>query len=328
MKALVIGASGHIGNAIVRLLLERKYKVTACGRRENPPANLAGLPVRYLRGDAETSGQLDKWVAGHDLVVDAAAPYPVEIFSPAAKAQASDPMARAEMRTRRLLDAVSKHDSRLAYIGSCVTLARPRTAAQQFQMNLMRIAHPYFYVKELIEAQIVDASRRGIRAVVVDPTYCLGPWDLRVPKYCTIPLLLRGEIPSSISQVLHVIDVRDVAQALLSALERRRYGEPLLLSSYKTPTHDLYSLICEIGGVPAPRYSLATEPVMAGAYFLETMLGLGGFDTSLSTGAIMISTWFDYLEPGNELEELGVTPRLLKETIVDSIEWYRQSGYC
>jgi len=327
VKVLVIGASGHIGNAIVRLLLERKHSVTACGRRKQRPANLASLRLRYLRGDAEVPGQFDKWIAGHDLVVDAAAPYPVEASS-VANGVGGDAIARAEMRTRRLLDAVSKRDVTLVYVGSCVTLARPRTAAQQFQTNLMRIAHPYFHVKELIEAQILDASRRGIRAVILDPAYCLGPWDLRERQYCTIPQLLKGEIPSSIDQVLHVIDVRDVAEALLSALDDERYGEPILLSAYKMSTHHLYSFICDVAGVPAPRYSFPTEAVLLGVYGLEMALSLAGIKTPLSSGAIMISTAFDYLEAGKELEELDITARPLSETIADSIQWYREIGYC
>jgi dihydroflavonol-4-reductase len=327
VRALVIGASGHIGNAIVRGLLERKHKVTACGSRNQPPANLAGLRLRYLSGDGETPGQFDKWMAGHDLVVDAAAPYPMGAFALANRA-VEDPFRRAEMRTRRLLDAVSKHNARLAYVGSFVSVARPRTALQQLQAKLMQIVHPYFHVKELIEAQILEGSRRGISAVIVDSAYCLGPWDLRERQYCTIPLLLKGEIPSSIAQVLHVIDVRDVCAALLSALDSERYGEPILLSAYKIPTRDLYSFICEVAGVPAPKYSLATEPVLLGAYWLELMLSLAGLEAPLPSGAIMIPTAFEYLESGKELEDLGVTPRPPLETIADAIRWYRHIGYC
>ena len=87
IKALVIGASGHLGNAIARDFLRRNYRVTACGRRIAPPDNLFELPVRYLSGDSETGGQLDKWMAGHDLVVDAAAPYPLNVFSPVSQAK-------------------------------------------------------------------------------------------------------------------------------------------------------------------------------------------------------------------------------------------------
>jgi hypothetical protein len=93
-------------------------------------------------------------------------------------------------------------------------------------------------------------------------------------------------------------------------------------------THHLYSYICEIAGVPAPRYSFPTEAVLLGAYGLEVALSLAGIETPLSSGAIMISTAFNYLEPGKELEELGITPRPLSETVADSIKWYRKIGYC
>ncbi len=49
IKALVIGASGHLGNAIVRALLDRNYRITACGRRSVPAVNLSNLPVHYYR---------------------------------------------------------------------------------------------------------------------------------------------------------------------------------------------------------------------------------------------------------------------------------------
>ena len=56
----------------------------------------------------------------------------------------------------------------------------------------MRLAYPYFEVKEFIEAQIVDAARHGLRAVIVNPTYCLGPWDLRDRQRCLLHALVRG----------------------------------------------------------------------------------------------------------------------------------------
>src|SRR5260370_9375645 len=82
VKALVIGASGHVGNAITRALLDRKWQVTACGRRAAPPLNISGLPVTCLPGDADTPGQFDKWIAGHDLVLERAAPYSMSLVSP------------------------------------------------------------------------------------------------------------------------------------------------------------------------------------------------------------------------------------------------------
>ncbi len=327
IKALVIGASGHIGNAIVRAFLDKHYRVSACSRRSVPPANLFELSVRYLPGDIETSGQLDKWIAGHNLVVDAAAPYPLNASSPVSEA-GKDPIADADRRTRLLLDAVRRHKARLVYVGSFVTRVRPGTRAQRFQYQMMRLAHPYFEVKELIEAKMLDASRRGLEVVIANPTYCLGPWDLHDRQLCTVPLLLSGEIPSSIAQMLNVIDVRDVAAAICAALEAERYGEPIQMSGHDISTEELYSQICQLGGVPSPRISTATTVALAGAYAMELMLGTIGEKTRLPSGGMMMATLFDYMVSGSELQKLDITPRPLTETLVDAIKWYREIGYC
>lgn len=327
IKALVIGASGHVGNAVVRALLDRNYRITACSRRSVPAANLSELRLRYLSGDTDISGQLDKWIAGHDLVVDAAAPYPLDVFSPVSEA-GKDPIAHAERRTRLLLDSVCRHKARLVYVGSFVTLVRPRTTAQRFQHQMMRLTHPYFEVKELIESQLLDASRRGLSVVIANPTYCLGPWDLHNRDLCTIPLLLSGEIPSSITQALNVIDVRDVAAGICAALDAERYGQPIQMSGHNISTEKLYSLICELGGTPRPRISTPTSVALASAYAMELMLGTIGEKTRLPAGGIMMATLFDYMVSNKQLLDLGVTPRPLSETIVDAIKWYRRIGYC
>lgn len=327
MRVLVLGGTGHLGNAIVRALLEQHFEVTATGRRDPPPINLVGLPVHYMRGDAEIAGQFDKWIAGHDLVIDAAAPYPLNAFFPAAKA-AANPIVDAERRTRRLLDSLYRHDARLAYISTCSTLARTRTSEQRFEMQMMRLTHLYFEVKELIESQILDAARHGLRAVIVNPTYCLGPWDIRASQLCPIPMLLRGHVPATASQILNVIDVRDMAAALLAAISAERYGEPTLLSAHNISNLELYSTICELGGVAKPQASVPPSIAFGATFLADTALALMGRETTGLSGVIMLAGSFDYLPEENAIEALGVRPRPLSATLTDAIGWYREIGYC
>ena len=301
--------------------------MTACGRRTLPPANLQDLPVRYVSGDFETPGQFDRCIAGNDLVVDAAAPYPLDIFSPLSDG-GKDSIAHADRRTRRLLKTISKYHARLVYVSSFVTLVRPVTSVQRFEHQMVRLAHPYFEVKQLIESQMIDAGRRGVPIVIANPTYCVGPWDLRDRQLCTIPLLLGGEIPSSITQMLNVIDVRDVAAAIMAAIDAEHYGEPIQMSGHNISTDEFYSMICEIGGVPRPMFSTASPVALAGAYAIELMMGAIGERTRLPAGGMMMATLFNYMTPGRQLQELGINPRPLSESIVDAINWYRHIGHC
>lgn len=323
----MIGAAGHIGNAIVRALLRARYDVTACGRRSSPPINLSGLPVVYSPGNADKAGQFEAWIAGQDIVVDAAAPYPLSIFS-VVGGSGSEPIFHAERRTRRLLDAVDRHSALFAYVSSFVTLSHPRTEAESLQRQAHRLAHPYFEVKELIESEILRAGRRGIRAVIVNPSYCFGPWDLRDRQLCTIPLLLSGEIPGAISQTLNIVDVRDVAEALLAAMKAQRYSEPIMLGAHSISLKELYGLICDLGGVPRLRLVANAGLTLIGAYWLELTLGAMGRKTMVPVGPMMMARGFDHLPSSGEFEALGIKPRPLRETIADSIKWYREIGYC
>lgn len=327
MRTVVIGASGHIGNAITRAFLERHHTVTACGRRRTLPVNLAGLSVDYASGDAAEAGQFERWIEGHDVVIDAAAPYPLDVFS-TAQTLRSNPVLHAERRTRELLKVVSDHDATLIYVGSFVTMARPHTTSHRMWSQMIKMLHPYFEVKELIESQILDAKRFGIRAAIVNPSTCYGPWDLRDRRLCTVPLLLCREIPSAITQQLNVVDVRDVALAVLKVIDQERYGSRLFVGGRNISVRDLYSLICQIGSVPAPTFSTDALLTMLATYWVELAFSVIGREPPLHAGGMMMAAAFDYDLPASALVELGIVPRALAETIVDSVEWYRKIGYC
>ena len=120
MKATVLGATGHIGSAVVRELVARGHTVTATGRRATPPVNLDGLALNYAAGDLDTPGQIDEWIAGHDTVIDAAAPYPSLIAE--RNRGAPNPVEYAARRTRLVIDAVGRGGGGPSYMCSFVTI--------------------------------------------------------------------------------------------------------------------------------------------------------------------------------------------------------------
>jgi dihydroflavonol-4-reductase len=322
MQVLVLGATGHIGNAVVRECLSQGYSVTAVSRRKEPARNLVGLSVYYLSGDIETPGQLDAWVPGHEVVVDAAAPYPVYLLL-----AEGDPLLRAAQRTDALLAAVRKHNARLAYVSSITTLARPRVTVAAWQVQLQRLLHPYFAMKELIEARVLAAAQQGLPIVTVNLTACLGPWDMKARDLCFVPRVLRGEIPVAVQQIVNVIDVRDVAVGLVSALQAERYGEPILLSGHNISAEALYSWICEIGGGRPPCLSIPASLGVFPAYLMEAVQAFSGQPVLFPALSVMLLCQHEWLAPSAAQQDLGLTPRPLSETLSDTIQWYRTLGY-
>lgn len=326
MKALVLGASGHIGNAITRELIDRGYEVTATGRRPAPPINLTGLEIKYVPGDLDTPGQIDRWVEGHDVVVDAAAPYPSLLMPPAESAAAS--VEYAGRRTQMLIDAVHRQRARLAYVSSFATLPDRSSGFERIQREWIRRLHPYFAVKQRIEAEILAAARAGLPAVIVNPTLCIGPWDIKARELCFVPRLLCGEAPVSVAHSINVIDVRDTAAGLIAALEGGHCGEPILLAGHNLSVEALYTWICEIGAVTPPRVVAPITLGVIATYWSEIALGAIGLPPPLPALAPMLTMLHDPFDPSPVQSELGIVPRPLSGTLADAIEWYRQIGYC
>ncbi len=324
MRALVLGATGHLGNAISRELLARGFQVTATSRRPSPAANLEELPIRFLSGDGDRPRQLDEWVRGHDLVVDAAASYH---FHLAPDSLGEKPAMIAERRIDALLESVSRHGATLAYVSSFTTLPRQRPLVEALQNGALRLLHPYFELKNRMEARVLAAARGGLPAAVVNPTLCLGPWDLKPLRFCLIPLALRGQLPATSGHAVNVIDVRDVASALLTAVEKRRFGEAIPLCGHNTTVDGLTEAVCRIGGTRPPRLRVPAQLSALASYGNEVLSSVGLSPLSYPSLGMILLLEQRWQSPGPAQRELGVHLHPLSRTLTEAIDWYREIGY-
>jgi nucleoside-diphosphate-sugar epimerase len=71
-RALVLGATGHIGAHVVRALLAGRHTVLAAYRSDRYLDVLDGLPIERVRLDLETPGALGRAASGCDWVFHAA----------------------------------------------------------------------------------------------------------------------------------------------------------------------------------------------------------------------------------------------------------------
>jgi nucleoside-diphosphate-sugar epimerase len=323
MRALVLGATGHVGHAFTRALLARGWEVTATHRRPGQGALLAGLPVHVRSGDDATPGLLVDWVRGHDLVVDAAAPYHYRL-APLANTWVVHAAAR---RMRALLEGVAAARARLIHVSSFTTLSRERSIFGLAQSALLAQLHPYFELKRRMEAQVRGAARRGVESVIVNPTHCLGPFDARPLEHCLIPLVLRGELPAVHGHAVNVIDVRDVAAAALAAHEQRRFGEPIPLVGHNTTLYGLVSAIARRGGVLPPRRHVPPRLTALAAYGNEVLAALGASPFAHPSLGMLLAIEQHWDAPGAVQRRLLPQLRPLSRTLAEAIEWYAGLGY-
>jgi nucleoside-diphosphate-sugar epimerase len=327
-RALVLGATGHIGQAITRELLAHGWGVTAATRQPRAEA-LTGLEVMAVCGDADRAGQLAQWVPGHEAVFDAAAPYPMNLFLRGPGAERA-PLQQAQRRMQSLLEAVGREGATLAHVSSFTALPRPpeESPLSAIESRVRQRLHPYFAVKAAMQALVLEAARGGLRAAVLNPAACLGPWDRRARELCTVPLLVSSQVPAMVSQPLNVIDVRDVARAARLAVEQQRLGEPIPLAGHDTRTDLLAARVCQLAGVRPPRRRLPVRVAAGAMLAAEAGWALLGRPSPVpALGSLLLLEGYA-MQPSAPQLAMAVLPRALDETLRDSIDWYRSIGYC
>jgi dihydroflavonol-4-reductase len=325
-RALVLGGAGQIGNAVTRALVTDGFDVSVVGRRPLPPANVAPLSIAYLAGDIDNAGQLDHWVAEHDVVVDAAAPYALNLFHRRSSAEL-DPSEHARRRTAALIASLRRHRRTLLYIG---TLARPpeHTPSGPRWLRLGSRLQPYFRVKAIIESALQQAAAEGLSLMVIKPSACLGPWDVRPRFQCWVPAVLAGQVPLTLDHRVNVVDTRDVARAAVAALGARKLGDEIHVVGHNTTVRELFGLVCAVGGAAEPAWSIPAAYAVLPALWAELGSSLLDQPSALPSLVVMLLCQQQWLEVGATQRELGAAPRPLLDTVRDAIAWYRTMRYC
>jgi nucleoside-diphosphate-sugar epimerase len=125
-----------------------------------------------------------------------------------------------------------------------------------------------------------------------------------------------------------VIDVRDVAVGFAEAVKQRRFGRRIALMGHNLSNEMLFRWICEIGNVPPPRLVAPSDGGVVASYLTESILGALGAEAPLPAIVAMLTYMHSYLPPSAEQSELGFRLRPLSATLMDTIGWYREIGYC
>jgi nucleoside-diphosphate-sugar epimerase len=302
MRALVLGGGGHIGSAFVRRLASAGCDTVAAGRRPQPPASLMGAGATYQQvGEQLQGGEL----RGYDLIVDAAAPYALETVDRDA----------ALRRGQTIVDACAQTGARLVHVGSFTTLVPPDTLVARGLSSM----HPYFDLKAALQAQVLAAP---VSAVIVNPTQCLGPWDMRPLRYALLPLLVRGEVPFSSNHRINIIDVRDVATLALRALERERYGEPLLLAGHNTTLDTLFERVAALGDSSPPFWRASAYAGALTLFAMEKLAGLVGQKPLYPSLGVVLLLCQQWLFANRAQRELRVPLACMSKTLRDALKWY------
>ncbi len=321
---LVLGATGHIGQAVVRRALEQGWGVTAATRQAKPVA-LSGLAVETARLDEG----LSEAAFGHELIVDAAAPHPLDPCVGGSEGWRWIVDTAVE-RTRTVLSAARRNQCRLVFISSSSTLPRNEPPIRAMAAAWRRSVYPYFQAKAAMEDEVLQASRHGLPVVIVNPTACLGPWEFRREGSSFVRMTLARWFPVVTDQMMNFIDVRDVAVAIELALSKEYFGKPIPLAGHDVTGAALAQQIAALNGGPIP-YALSDQlagpPTSAVAFWTQAAFAALGSSAPDMWRAVPLIDDSLPMPPSPEQIAIGLTIRPLAETVRDSVDFHLSQNF-
>jgi len=318
---LVTGATGHIGNVLVRKLVRKGQRVRALIWRGEDTLPLQGLDVQMVEGDILEPSSLRRALRGVKRVFHLAGMISIMpgVDSLLRRVNAEG--------TRNMLAA-----ARGAGVESFVYTSSIHALQNRSCEELMDEDVPFdaegaqgAYGRSKAEASLAvqEAARNGLNAIIACPTGVLGPYDFRRSEIGSVLMdAALGKAMPFVDGAYDFADVRDVADGLMLAEEKGRSGESYILSGQKISVRYMLETVREVTGraFTCIRVPLSLAELAAGfmPYYYRWTNTRPRF-TSLSLEVLRSNSNISH---DKATRELGYQPRTLYHSIADAIAWF------
>jgi dihydroflavonol-4-reductase len=324
---LITGASGFVGAAVARSLVNAGHKVRALVRPTSSRVNLADPRLEIVEGDLLDAGSIERAMTDIRFLFHVAADYRLWARNP-------DDIIRTNVEGSRLImtAALRAGVERIVYTSSVATLkARPdgSPSDETFSLDEKSAAGAYKYSKVAAERMVAAMiAERNLPAVIVNPSTPIGPGDVRpTPTGRIIVEAATGKVPAFVDTGLNLAHVDDVAEGHLMALDKGRLGERYILGGQDVTLRRMLADIAALAGRKAPTIDLPRGPLYPLASMFEAVARITGKEPMLTRDALTMSKRMMFFTSAKAERELGYCARPYQEALADAMARFGAHGY-
>lgn len=327
-RVLVTGATGMLGNNVVRALISQDWQVSVLVREGYDLACFQGLDVETLIGDLRDSQSLARACQSVEAIVHCAGIVQIGWSKNEGHQQVNVD------GTRRIVEAASTSGARLVHVSSVNALSFSRetsVADEETPLTGHEVCCNYVMSKRDSDAIVVsgpanegESLGNEFQSTIVYPGFMLGPWDWKPSSGKMLQELAAGKALLAPRGGCSVCDVRDVAQGIVACVAQQPVSRRYILAGHNVSYLELWRSIAETIGVRGPLGTFG--PVVS-----RIAGGVGDLwsaavrqENVVNSAAVRMSNCYHYYSSDLAQRELGYTMRPWRESVSDAWEWIQR----
>lgn len=323
---LITGGAGYLGNTLVKRLLElgKNVRILALPGEENIPEG--NLEICY--GDILKPESLSSFFynpESKDLIVI----HTAGIVSIASKFQQKVHDVNVKGTENIITLCKINNVKKLIYTSSVHAIPeKPKgeTIGEVTKFNTDSVVGLYAKTKAEATHLVLEASKRGLNASIVHPSGMSGPFDKGRGYLTTLVIdYYKGHLRAAINGGYDFVDVRDVAEGIISCCEKGRKGECYILSNKYFSVKDILYMLHEITGKKEIKTVLPF-------WFIKIMAPVAELYYKILKQPPLFTPYSIYTINSNSLFshdkatlELGYVTRPMRETLSDTVNWLKEN---
>lgn len=323
---LVTGANGHLGSTIINLLLKEKKNIRAFVL-ENDVLHL-DKKVEIIRGnitDKKSIYPLFKDLENKEVIVihcagivTIASKFDQKVYDVNVVGTKNIADVALEYKVKKFIHVSSVH---------AIVEEKDKIIKEVDKFYPDKVEGLYAKTKAEASNYILDMSKKGLNAIVVHPSGIIGPGNYGKGHLSQLIIdYLNNRLTAIVKGGYDFVDVRDVADGILKAIEKGRVGECYILSNRYFEIKEIINLLHEVTNhkpikTILPKWFAKLTAPIAELYY--KILKQPPLYTSYSIYTLSTNSHFSHEKATKELD---YNPRDMKETLKDTVDWLKKIG--
>lgn len=323
---LVTGASGHIGNVLVRRLIEQGEPVRVLTKSGKKPQWLDHLDFEVVKGDLRDQSAVFAAVEGVNEVFHLASKISISSFDSKELTDIN------VLGTQHVVDACLHHGiKRMVYTSSVHALPEGKhgtAITEECDFSGKDLFGAYARTKAAATKYVLDAVEKGLDAVICYPSGVMGPFDYRGSE---AGRLIRdyasNKLPVYIDGEYNFVDVRDVVNGILLARKKGRTGQGYILAGERMTLNQFFEILSGFESkMRKPKVKIPLPIAIGSAWALESVCRVIKAKPMFTVYAIKVLQSNCEISSDKARSELGYSARSMNESIRDGLEWLKENG--